>query len=260
MKIMLSFDVEEFDIPTEYGQQIPDADQFSVSAAGMRNVLALLERHDIQATCFTTANFAQHEPELLEKMNERCEIASHGCYHSSFEIGDLEKSRLALEAMCGQPVKGFRRARFAQTCPKAILQAGYSYNSSDNPIWMPGRYNNFFNPRTIYRQDGLLNMPISASPILRVPLFWLAIKNFPKWLIRYASWHAMKVDGYLNIFFHPWEFADISGYELPGVVKKRCGDAMLERLDWYVGWLKKRGEFVTMGEFEKQYRNIKSVT
>ncbi|QQE13843.1 polysaccharide deacetylase family protein [Planctomycetota bacterium] len=254
MKILLSFDVEEFDIPVEFGQAIREDEQFSVSVVGMKRVLALLDEYDVKATCFTTANFADHERALLGEMGERCEIASHGYWHSSFEGDDLEKSRLVLEELSGQEVRGFRRARFAETSHEAILKAGYTYNSSENPIWMPGRYNHFFKQRRAYMNGELLNVPISASPGLRVPLFWLGIKNFPKWLIRYASWHALKSDGYLNVFFHPWEFSDIRGYELPGYVKGRCGEAMVERLAWYLKWLKERGAFVTFSEFAKDYQ------
>ena len=64
----------------------------------------------------------------------------------------------------------------------------------------------------------------------------------------------MKNDGYLSVFFHPWEFVDISGYELPGYVKGRCGEAMCERLEWYLKWLDKRGEFVTFSEFANDFQ------
>ncbi|QDU34178.1 Polysaccharide deacetylase [Poriferisphaera corsica] len=247
---MLSFDVEEFDIPIEYGQSIDEAEQISVSASGTQKILQLLKSHQIKSTCFTTANFAIHQKSLVKTMSKDCEIASHGYWHSRFEIDDLKRSKDVLEEISGQQVYGFRRARFAYTPQNMIFEAGYRYNSSENPIWMPGRYNNFFGNRTAYIEQDLLNIPISATPTLRIPLFWLAIKNFPLWLIHYASRQVLKSDGYLNIFFHPWEFEDIEKYHLPKYVTSRCGEMMLDRLDWYIRLLKQHGEFIYMKDYE----------
>jgi len=215
-------------------------------------VLDLAGRLGITLTCFTTADYAEHCPGDMARVGERHEVASHGFYHSSFEDDDLKKSKDALERISGQSVTSFRRARFAPTDECAIRDAGYTVNSSSNPIWLPGRYNNLRAPRLPHESadaPGLLNMPISASPVLRVPLFWLAIKNLPMPLIRSASRRCLERDGYLNIFFHPWEFCDLDGFGLPGVVTRRQGQTMLDRLERYLTWLQPQGEFVTFREY-----------
>ena len=244
--------MEEFDIPQEFGQSIPEEEQFRVSSEGMESVLNLLREHEVVSTCFVTANFARHRKDLVSRIARSHEIASHGYYHGSFEIGDLKESKRVLDDLTGKEVCGFRRARLEKTDEKKIREAGYGYSSSENPIWLPGRYNHFCDERTVYMSGGLLNIPISASPIVRVPLFWLGIKNFPKWLIKYATWHTLRADGYVNVFFHPWEFADIGRYDLPIYVKRRYGERMLMRLDWYIRWLKERGDFVTIQEFANE--------
>lgn len=211
-------------------------------------MLDLADRLGIALTCFTTGDFAEHCPEDMARVAERHEVASHGFYHSSFENDDLKKSKDTLERISGQSVTSFRRARFAPTDERAIRDAGYTVNSSSNPIWLPGRYNNLRALRLPHESadaPGLLNMPISASPVLRVPLFWLAIKNLPMPLIRSASRRCLERDGYLNIFFHPWEFCDLGGFGLPSIVTRRQGQAMLDRLEGYLEWLRPRGEFVT---------------
>jgi peptidoglycan/xylan/chitin deacetylase (PgdA/CDA1 family) len=254
-QILLSFDIEEFDAPQEYGQSIPKEQQLATSLRGLERIVTLLDHLDLTATFFITANFAQHEPACVKQLAQRHEIASHGFWHSSFEENDLAKSRQTLEAISGQTVMGFRRARLAETDRRAIAAAGYRYNSSENPIWLPGRYNHFRDARTAYLTDELLNVPISASPLLRVPLFWLVFKNFPMWLIKATSRRTLGADGYLNIFFHPWEFCDISQTKLPWYVRRRCGQPMLNRLEHYLRWLKQRGgTFITLGEFDKQFR------
>ena len=47
-----------------------------------------------------------------------------------------------------------------------IKKAGYEYNSSMNPTYISGRYNNLSKPRTAYYTNKLLNLPISVTPLL----------------------------------------------------------------------------------------------
>ncbi|HEY9809025.1 MAG TPA: polysaccharide deacetylase family protein [Halomicronema sp.] len=252
--ILLSFDVEEFDIPEEYGQKIEDFEKFQVSLEGLKGVLAILEKLDIKATFFITANFAMTYPSLVIKMAEKYEIASHGFYHSSFEIEDLKKSRKVLSEISGQKILGFRMARLKPLDDNYIEEAGYKYNSSMNPTYLPGRYNNFFKPRTAYYSNTLLNIPVSVTPIIRFPLFWLSFKNFPLFLIKLASKFTLNNDRYLSLYYHPWEFANISKYPLPIYVKKLDGEAMLSRLETYLMWLKTQGKFIGFSEFYNEFK------
>ncbi len=42
--VLLSFDVEEFDAPQEYGQPLPATTQFETSLNGLQAILDLLKR------------------------------------------------------------------------------------------------------------------------------------------------------------------------------------------------------------------------
>ena len=253
--ILLSFDVEEFDVPLEYGEEIDLSTQFKVSLAGLRNVLSLLDNLQVQATFFTTANFAIEHPEITQKIAQKNEIASHGFYHSQFTTEDLSKSKRALETIIKTQVIGFRMARLQPVNDWDILEAGYRYNSSMNPTYLPGRYNNFFKPRTAYYSHQLLNIPTSVTPLIRFPLFWLSFKNFPLSIIKPASKITLEVDNYLNLYFHPWEFTTISRFRLPNYIKKLSGMPMLEKLEKYLVWLKRQGEFVTIKDWIRQSFN-----
>lgn len=253
-KVLLSLDVEEFDIPEEYGQKVDEESKIRVTSEGLVRVLDLFDTLDITATCYTTVYFVQNQPALMQKIIARHELASHGYYHSKFSAGDLLQSRRELERLSGRKISGFRRSRFEAVDPVELLAAGYSYNSSENPIWLPGRYMNFFKPRLPYFSGGLLNLPISASPIIRYPFFWLSFKNSPLWLFRLMSRWTLDTDGYLNIFFHPWEFSDLSMWRLPAPVKRLDGDKMLQKLGSYLTWLKRRAEFTTSGAFTEDFK------
>lgn len=248
--ILLSFDLEEFDVPEEYGHKLEDTTKFKVSLQGLEEVLQLLDRLNVKATFFITANFAIHHPSKIIEIAQKHEVASHGFYHSSFCVEDLARSKQSLEDITGKEVIGFRMARLQPVSDRDIELAGYQYNSSMNPTYLPGRYNNFSKPRTPYYSEKLLNIPVSVTPFIRFPLFWLSFKNLPLPLYKLASKITLNWDAYLNLYFHPWEFTNIRGYQLPGYIQKRSGQEMLDRLENYLTWIKAYGTFATFSEFQ----------
>jgi peptidoglycan/xylan/chitin deacetylase (PgdA/CDA1 family) len=256
--VLLSFDTEEFDIPLEYGQAISQETQLRVGGDGLAVVLELLDRVGVTATLFTTAVFALHHEELVRRAAASHEIASHGYAHSAFTNEDLRRSKDVLERVSGAPVIGFRRARLAATDRGAIQAAGYRYNSSEIPIYLPGRYNNLRGPRRPYFSDDLLNIPVSTVPYMRFPLFWLTLKNLPLWLVKAGSAATLAADSCLNLYYHPWEFTDLRPYRLPWYVKRRDGRRMLDRLESYLVWLKRRARFTTFAEFDRLTRERRS--
>ena len=50
-------------------------------------------------------------------------------------------------------------------------------------------------------------------------------------------------DKYLNVYFHPWEFTDLSDqkrFGFPGYVSKNSGLQMVNRMDNFLAWLNKQ--------------------
>jgi peptidoglycan/xylan/chitin deacetylase (PgdA/CDA1 family) len=252
--VCLTLDVEEFDVPLEYGRWIPADEQDGVSAAGLRAVLELLDELAIPATLFCTALFAERHPELIRRAAAAHEIASHGVRHAGLAPGDPRRSRERLERVLGAPVRGFRAPRMAAVAAAELVAAGYAYDASGHPTWLPGRYNRLGALRRAARRDGLYSVPASVTPLLRLPLFWLSFKNLPGWLIRLASAWTLRADGYLVLYFHPWEFADLSAYPLPRYVRRVHGPRLVRRLARYLRWLSARATFVTLAEFERTRR------
>ncbi|RYZ19105.1 MAG: DUF3473 domain-containing protein [Chitinophagaceae bacterium] len=250
-QILLSFDVEEFDLPLEYGQSIPIEEQLRVGFAGLLALEPLLQ--EVPATLFTTAYFASQYAPAIRGLAERHEIASHTYYHTRFETGDLAASRQLLQEVSGQEVTGLRMPRMMDVPAAAVRDAGYTYNSSVNPTWIPGRYNNLRVSRRPFFEKGLLQFPVSVTPRWRIPLFWLAFKNFPYPFFLRLVRQTLRQEGYVCLYFHPWEFTDIRKYKLPGYVKRDCGPALVQKLTRLVKDLRKEGAFVTMGEY---IRNI----
>lgn len=256
--ILLSFDIEEFDMPFEYGKEISFADQMSISIAGSTIILDLLDKHKIKATFFSTATFAIYAPEIINRIVvSGHEIASHTYYHSDFKIEHLKQSKEKLEEITSQKILGFRMPRMQPVDEKEIFNAGYKYNSSINPTYIPGRYNNFNKPRTFFKQDNVWQIPASVSPIIRFPLFWLSFHNLPLVLYKILSKWTLKNDKYLNIYFHPWEFTDLTDkprFNFPNFVSKNTGDDMIRRMNDFIIWSKKNNfEFGTFSDLFNRF-------
>ncbi|MDQ1100113.1 peptidoglycan/xylan/chitin deacetylase (PgdA/CDA1 family) [Chryseobacterium sp. SORGH_AS 1048] len=66
--VLLSFDIEEFDMPLEYQGEIPFDRQISVSQTGLGRILDLLKKHQVRATFFSTVVFAEHSKPLIERL------------------------------------------------------------------------------------------------------------------------------------------------------------------------------------------------
>lgn len=252
-KVLLTFDIEEFDMPFEYGRQLPLEEQIAISQEGCRVIIQLLNDHDARATFFSTVVFAERSVSILDTIRDcHHELASHGFFHSVFSTAHLLESRNALERLSGLPVKGFRMPRMMPVDDGEVERAGYLYNSSINPVWLPGRYDNRDKPRTLFTRGRVWQLPASATPGLRVPLFWLAFHNLPLAAYLRACRTTMNTDHYLNLYFHPWEFIDLSAPHLgmPWYVRRNSGASMISRFDTMLDWMVKQGyEFSTISEF-----------
>lgn len=243
--ILLSFDIEEFDAPLEYGGAIDFATQIRISEEGLGRILEVLDRHGVKATFFVTANFAVNSPESVRRIVARGhELASHGYFHSRTYSGELSDARQELERLGGVPVIGYRSPRMSGADDDELRQAGYRYNSSMNPTYLPGRYNHLKEPRSMFLRKGIVQIPSSVSSVLRLPLFWLALHNFPLFVYEFLCRGAIRKDGYLNVYFHPWEFSDElrrKEFRLPGIIRRNSGRMLATRLEQLVCDLKKRG-------------------
>jgi peptidoglycan/xylan/chitin deacetylase (PgdA/CDA1 family) len=252
--ILLSFDIEEFDMPLEYGKEISFQDQMDISITGTKHILDILDKHGVKATFFSTVIFAQNAPDIINRIiKSGHELASHGYFHSAFELAHLASSREALQEISSQEITGFRMPRMKPVDENEVRKAGYLYNSSINPTWLPGRYNNLDRPRTRFKEAGIWQIPASVSPVLRFPLFWLSFHNLPLNIYTWLAQKTYKKDGYLNIYFHPWEFTDLADknrFGFPGYVSKNSGIKMIERMNLFIGDLKmKNYTFSTLSDF-----------
>jgi peptidoglycan/xylan/chitin deacetylase (PgdA/CDA1 family) len=248
--ILLTFDVEEFDLPLNYDIKLELNDQLQISHKGLLNILELLSGYPtVRATFFTTALFAKHYPETIRKMSVTHEIASHTYSNAFLNRSDLLLSRRILEKIISKPVTGIRMPQMQEVDIDDLVSAGYSYDSSINPTWIPGKYNNRHKPRELFIEKGITRIPASVATFLRVPLFWLSFKNISGFAFKFLANLTLKRSGYLNLYFHPWEFTDISEFNIPFYIKTGCNHRLLKKLDNFLSDFTAKAEFIGMDDF-----------
>ena len=245
MTVTLGFDVEEFDFPLERGRGIDFGTQLAVSSEGLEFLLDLLARLELRATFYTTANFALHRTDLVRRIVAGGhEVASHDYYHGLTAGSDPAGSRRTLEELTGQRIVGYRAPRLAAASSAARAAAGDRDNSSLNPTWIPTRYNNLRAPRSVSREEGLTIYPVSVSAPFRVPLFWISLHVMPLPLYKLLCRSALRRDGHLNLYFHPWEFSARlrePAFGVPGYLTHCSGTDLQRKFIRLLEWLKARG-------------------
>lgn len=255
--ILLSFDTEEFDVPRESGVDFTLAQGMEVSHYGTERILDILDRNGVKATFFCTTNFAENAPDIIRRiLASGHEVAAHGCDHWQPKPTDVFRAKERLEELTGRPVAGYRQPRMFPVSDEDIRRAGYIYNSSLNPCFIPGHYNHLDKPRTYFMRDGVLQIPASVTPWIRFPMFWLALHNLPLWLYKAFARRTVSHDGYLSTYFHPWEFYPLGEhpeFKVGFVSRNHAGKEMERRLDSVIKMFKERGEeFTTYSDFTRR--------
>jgi polysaccharide deacetylase family protein (PEP-CTERM system associated) len=188
-------------------------------------VLGLLDRHGVKATFFVLAWNAEREPALVKEVRAAGhEIASHGFGHRLIYrqsvpefTADLDRSLRVLEAITGEPVRGYRAPSFSIT-PRStwaldvLLARGLDYDASVFPI-RRGLYGLPDAPRfphVIRRTDGhrLVEFPVSTVRLAgwNAPFSGGAyLRVLPGAVVARCVAHLNARGLPVVVYFHPWE-------------------------------------------------------
>ena len=215
-RLLVTFDVEEVD----WGSPVRDAEwkPCRPSAEGLAAILPLLERLGLPATLFCTASFAREHPGLLRDAAVRGhELASHGLDHRDdyramppgAAVNRLRDSRLQLEDLSGSAIRGVRTPRLAPCPAAAVAAAGFLYDASPHPTWVGHGLQGLRTPRLPWQESGIVRVPLSTTPLLRLPVGWYVLRAFgaapASLLARLAGVGAP----WVHLYFHPWEAVEL---------------------------------------------------
>ena len=178
--ILLTWDVEEYDAPADFGA--PPMSDYGLGRGReiWQEWLDHTKEWNFPGTTFCTAQLAQLAPEFLRETAARGhEIASHGWSHRAGEDLQLSASRTLLQGITNQEIYGFRSPRLRKINKSEITHAGFRYDASLNPTWIPGRYDHRREPRRPFQIGPLWEVPAAVVPGIRFPLFWASFHILP---------------------------------------------------------------------------------
>jgi peptidoglycan/xylan/chitin deacetylase (PgdA/CDA1 family) len=223
MHVCITIDMEH-DCP-------PYLNSYTGVVQGLPKLLQLLHDYGVRGTFFTTGDVARRFPAAVRSIVEDGhELGCHGDTHARFSDLDADDARQEVEDASATlrafaPVTSFRAPNLdlPADCLPLLRQAGYRLDSSQ------GRYKpgSFFAAPHI--EDGLTRIPASIPPsVVRLPG---GVRNAV--LARLAS--------PVVLFFHPWEFVDMTRSPIPYDCRFRTGDFALRALAEAIAFLKERG-------------------
>jgi peptidoglycan/xylan/chitin deacetylase (PgdA/CDA1 family) len=259
--LLLTFDVEEFDLPLELGHPLSATTQIRVTARGLRRVLPLLRRHEVVATFFVTGEFARQRPALVARLAaEGHEVGVHGLEHrddyaslpAPTAIERLRRARALVQEAAGGAADGVRTPRLRRCAAEVLHDAGFAYDASPHPTWMPGRYNGLRLSRRPWHEGGLWHLPISVLPGLRLPVSWIWYRAAGSLLGNAAVRVAGIGAPYVHLYFHPWEAVPLRALGVPAILALRSGQRFLALLDGLLGGLAGEVAPMTTGDFARR--------
>ena len=203
---------------------------------GLPRLLDLYDKYGVKATFFYIAIFAKQHPEIIKIVQERGhEIACHGLTHKhdkAFDVMPFEEqlehlstAKKILEDIAGEEVLSFRAPalRVNFDTPKALIEAGFKYDSSVAPQRMDmfmslGSKNKlqwFRAPRTPYKtsaenlarkgDSSITEVPVSSFVVPYIGTFMRISPFITKLTRRFLYLETKNKNKPINFLIHPNE-------------------------------------------------------
>jgi peptidoglycan/xylan/chitin deacetylase (PgdA/CDA1 family) len=240
LRVVLTIDLEH-DCP-------PYLSGYRGMEEGAPRFLDLLRREGVPATCFATGDVARRYPALIRELAAAGhELGCHGDTHRRFggmtateATAEIETATATLRALA--PVTSFRAPNldFPFGFLPLLAERGYTVDSSLAAYKVHKGH-----PRRPLLAGGLLRVPVATTPsAIRLP-------RLPRQFILRQQRDPVV------LFFHPWEFVDLTRAAIPLDCRFRTGPAALTTLGAAIAFLRQRGaEFTTLRALHNSFTSF----
>jgi hypothetical protein len=122
-RILISIDLEELNLQAGNNRELSQEERLQQSRDGLKKTLTLLDKHQVRATFFMTAAWAQTYPEVVQQLIRRHEVAAYGI---------MEKK--TIEQIAGSRIYGCRMPMGTKPDYRALKATGYLYHSAGQQV------------------------------------------------------------------------------------------------------------------------------
>jgi peptidoglycan/xylan/chitin deacetylase (PgdA/CDA1 family) len=203
---------------------------------GAPRLLELFASAGIPATYFTTGQVAELYPGAVRALVDAGhELGCHGVTHTAFDTLDEATARWEIESSAERlrqfaPVTSFRAPylRFPEPYVRLLEDAGFAVDAS------------------LAKYKSTYRAPRAATTLTRVAATMTSsVLRLPAWIR--DPWLSTFRDPVV-LFVHPWEFVDLTRYDLRWDCRLRTGEVALRCLREVIELYQRRGAtFVTVG-------------
>ena len=222
MKNAMTIDLEDWFCAYNLRIKMQDWDKQELRVTdNTRRILALLKKHDTQATFFVLGWFAERLPDLIREIEQQGhEIATHGYSHTvltdmtpeSFEA-DLQRALDVTKACVKQEILGFRAPSFTITnktlwAIDILARHGIKYDSSIFPIAFHPDYGIAEASLSIHPLGALTEVPMSVAEVFgrRIPCSGGGyFRVLPYAVTRFLFRKCNHLGRPVIFYVHPWE-------------------------------------------------------
>ena len=205
------------------------------SIKGTEILLDLFKKHNIKTTIFVSGFFAENFSDIVKRIvREGHEVGCHGYRHFYEEMDkrtlqeDIMKAREILERIFDLKILGFRAPQmmYVPDVVEAVHQLGFSYDSSLYSAWMPFKFNHKLSPLKPFhplRSGPFMEIPISGSPRMRLPLNSHMIRKYGSWWAICSCKKLKKNNINPVLSIHSWDLFPTNGEGLPSRYLRNTG-------------------------------------
>ena len=169
--------------------------------------LDIIRKYDLKITVFLVGELIEQKKDIIEKFKSvPVEFALHSYTHDIKNKNPEFKRREVIRAKTAY-LNYFQKAPLGYRAPqgaisraeiKELTDQGFKYDCSIFPYYRPGLYNYLkISPRPFHLPDGLLEIPLSVLPFIRLPISLSYIQffgwNFYKLFSRFFGWPSLMV-------------------------------------------------------------------
>lgn len=196
-----------------------------------------IKRYGIKLTTFVTGAILDERHPIIDRLEALgSKFETHTYSHPlkkppREKIADIERGVEAYERHFGERPAGYRAPQgiISMEEIRFLAEQGMLYSSSVFPSYLPGRYNNLRLPTQpfIYQETGLLEMPLSVVPRIRLPVTasHVNLLGSPLYILLLNGFGCPPL---LNICMHLYDFCAVPAYHtLP--IKEKIGYSRTHR-------------------------------